>query len=238
MTFEISPYGANHILIQFEQIVDLSVNAQVHAMKIALDQSAWKGVVQVIPAYCSVMVEFDPKMVKQADLLRKIQKLSVDPEEEEQSLLYRIPVCYDGDFAMDMEEVNHITSLSKEDIIAQHCQSIYHTFMIGFLPGFPYLGKLEESLQVPRRSKARTMVPRGSVGLAGSQTGVYPSDAPGGWQIIGRTPIPMFDRHWDKPALLGEGDRVQFFSINSHDFHLIEKDIASGQFNYKSLHVW
>lgn len=238
MNFEISPYGADHILIQFEQRVDQAINAQVHQLKVALDSDRIKGVVQVVPAYCSLMIGFDSKLIKRQSLIKKIGQLKMEEENYSKSLLYRLPVCYDGEFAPDMQEVMEMTALTQDEIVEQHTQSIYHTFMIGFLPGFPYMGKLSSELKVPRKSTARVKVPLGSVGLAGDQTGIYPGEAPGGWQIIGRTPVPMFNRHWAKPALLEEGDQVQFFPISAQDFRLIDRDIQSGQFNFKSLHVW
>lgn len=238
MKFDISAYGERHLLIQFDQAVDLAVNRQVHALKRAILSSNTAGVLQVVPAYCSLSVLFDPNVIGAIELTNQLNNLDIQETGEESRSLYRIPVCYDSSLGWDIEEVQKLNALTKQELIELHTTPAYHTFMLGFLPGFPYLGKLTDKLQVARRAHARTRVFAGAVGLAGDQTGIYPSEAPGGWQIVGATPVPMFQSSWQHPALLREGDKVQFFSVNLHDYHLIAKDIKSGNFNYKSLHVW
>ncbi|UXP32232.1 5-oxoprolinase subunit PxpB [Reichenbachiella agarivorans] len=234
----ILPYGDQAVLIQFEQRIDVEINRSVHALNHWLLNQSIVGVVDSIPAYCSLTLRYNPDLLS----FEKLKAIVNSYEWNEtgfdtQRKLYRLPVCYGGDFGQDMSEVSQLTGLSFSEIVDIHGQSIYHTFMIGFLPGFPYLGKLDAKIQVPRRQHPRTSVASGSVGLAGEQTGVYPSKAPGGWQIIGRTPIPMMSVE-SASALLRAGDQVQFFAVTSRDFELIQKDVRLGHFNNKSLHVW
>ena len=131
----------------------------------------------------------------------------------------KIPVCYESDFGLDLEEVSEKTGLSISEIIKRHTHPIYTVYFIGFLPGFPYLGGMDSSLFCRRKSNPRPKINSGSVGIAGSQTGIYPSSSPGGWQIIGRTPMSLFDSHkTDNPCVLSPGDSLQFESISKEEF--------------------
>ncbi|PIB35939.1 hypothetical protein BFP72_11305 [Reichenbachiella sp. 5M10] len=232
-------YGDSALLVQFEQKVEVRINRAVHALNQWLLQQEIIGVQGTIPAYCSLTVCFDPTLISFAEMSQRIVSWSYeDPSTPETNRVVRIPVCYEEEYAMDMSWVEHYTRRTKQEIIDDHTHAIYHTYMIGFLPGFPYLGKLPETLQVPRHSEPRLKVPRGAVGLAGDQTGIYPCAAPGGWQIIGQTPIPLFDGVSGKGALLQAGDRVQFFAVSPQVYRMIARDIESGNFNLKSLYVW
>ena len=141
--------------------------------------------------------------------------------------LWKLPVCYDEEFGMDMEELTGILNLPREAIIDLHTSTVYTIYGIGFLPGFMYLGGLPQALETPRRSQPRLKVPKGSVGLAGKQTGIYPQDSPGGWNIIGNCPISLFNPQRELPCLVNVGDRVQFFEVAraEYEVHKIEAEV-------------
>ena len=226
----ILPYGDSALLINFEQIVDESVNQQVIALHNQLKD--WTEVTFTIPAYCSLTVGFDKSQTDLTTLREKITGVQLDlTETEKTKRIVSIPVSYGGELGPDLEDVSSLTGLSLEEIIAQHTGQPYRVFMLGFVAGFPYLGKLPEVIQCPRRETPRKEVPEGSVGLAGFQTGIYPTTAPGGWQLIGRTPVKCFDPGKDNPSLLQPGDWVQFRAINEVEYETIADSVRMG--NYK-----
>ena len=181
----------------------------------------------MVPAYSSINVYFDllnvkgqaPKDKLAYDHLKEsvetllLQPLSLEGKEER---LIEIPVCYDPEFATDINSVAAINKISVEEVIALHVSKTYRVYMLGFLPGFAYLGEVDEIIATPRKPEPVPVAP-GSVGIAGRQTGIYSLASPGGWQIIGRTPVKLFDANADNPVLLRPGDRVRFFSINRNE---------------------
>jgi len=182
---------------------------------------------EVVPAYSSINVFFDLLSVKRQapkdklvyDHLKEIveQLLSQPlPLQEMEERVIEIPVCYDPEFAADINSVAAINKISVEEVIALHVSKTYRVYMLGFLPGFSYLGEVDESIATPRKPEPVPVAP-GSVGIAGRQTGIYSLASPGGWQIIGRTPVKLFDAHADNPVLLRPGDKVRFFSINKNE---------------------
>lgn len=221
---EILPYGDSALLINFEQKIDKKVNQKVTAWEKHIREFA-TGIQFTIPAYCSLTVGFDSTQTNFEELEKWIssQKHLMSFEEENIELAIKyIPVCYEKEFALDKEEIQAQTNLSWEEIIQLHTQNPFRVFMLGFLPGFPYLGKLSEKLQVHRKKTPRLKVPALSVGLAGLQTGIYPSEAPGGWQIIGQTPITIFNPEKANPFLLKTGEQIQFYSISKEKFEQIK----------------
>ena len=172
----------------------------------------WPEVVSAVPAYASLQIQFDrplDQLPQWEDRLRGISTAPLPQETAAGGRLHHIPVRYDG---ADMEAVAAWTGRSPEEIIALHTGTEYRVYLLGFLPGFPYLGIVPEALRVPRRAEPRRRAPPGSVGLAGAQTGIYPSAAPGGWQLIGRTDARLFDPEREAPFLLAPGDRVRFLA--------------------------
>ncbi|MTI30760.1 5-oxoprolinase subunit PxpB [Xanthovirga aplysinae] len=237
MTFQL--YGDNALLINFEQKIDSEINAQVISLANTIEKAAIPGVTFSIPAYCSLTVGFDPSLLKLDDLCDKIKTLSSALPMASQSSkkrLLKIPVCYEDAFGLDFPEVMKQTGLPRQEIIALHTQRQFRVFMLGFLPGFAYLGTLPQTLYCSRMTTPRLRVPAQSVGLAGYQTGIYPSEAPGGWQIIGRTPIKTFDPSKGSPFLLQAGDIVQFHAISVKEYLKIDNDISSNTFNWNSIY--
>jgi KipI family sensor histidine kinase inhibitor len=212
------------LLLRFGDIIDVGINARVHAATRRLREK-WPSL-ECVPAYASVLVRFDPRQwVDEAaqtphehlyEVLREALK-NLDVAADRSPVL-AIPVHYGGGDGPDLLEVATLTGLSPDEVIARHCAGEYRVAMLGFAPGFPYLLGLDPALAVPRRTDPRQRVPAGSVAIGGSQTGIYPATLPGGWQLIGRTPLSLFDVHAEHPARLKAGDRVRFHAIDAAQF--------------------
>ena len=238
------PFGDSAILINFDQRIDPGINQQVISLVKKMEQSPIFGVAYCIPAYCSLTVGFDGQKVNYervvADLTTLISQKKEDNgaqfSENKQVRKLRIPVCYEKGFAIDLEEIQTQTGLSYPEIIDKHTANSYRVYMIGFLPGFPYLGILPKVLACQRKAIPRQKVAAQSVALAGLQTGIYPSDAPGGWQIIGKTPLQIFQASAENPFLFQTGDEVNFYSISLSSFQKIEKDLAKNTFNLNQIY--
>jgi len=209
------------LVAEFDDRIDAAVNALAIALADAVRSAAVAGVRDVVPTFRSVAVYFDPlasDVTKLEGLLRDMAG-SVVPADEDASTLVEIPVCYDREFAPDIDDVVAFAGLpSPEDVAAIHSARTYRVFMLGFVPGFAYLGSVDERIAAPRRRSPRTHVASGSVGIAGLQTGVYPQPTPGGWNIIGRTPVRMLSLDREEPSLLKAGDSVRFHPIDRSVF--------------------
>ncbi|WKV14098.1 5-oxoprolinase subunit PxpB [Marivirga harenae] len=220
---EIIAYGDNALLINFEQKIDSETHQLVKSYHNAIINI--EEVVYQIPAYCSITVVFDNESINFEILKDKIKELGIKPEQtQSKSKIIEIPVCYETDYAPDIESLAQDLKLSQEDIISLHTSQTYDVYMMGFLPGFPYLGKLPKELECKRKSTPRKFVKSGSVGLAGIQTGIYPSEAPGGWQLIGQTPLKIFNSRKEEPFLLKMGDLVKFYTISATEFKKIQDE--------------
>jgi inhibitor of KinA len=204
----ITPLGDDALLVELGRRVDTALNSRALALATALRRR--RDVREAVPGYASVAVHYDPDKVTCQALTAAVERLLSDlPRATASGRLHRIPVVYDGP---DLEFVTSALGLTAEEVVALHTAPIYRCFMVGFTPGWAYLGPLPERLRLPRRPVPRTHVPPGSVAIAGAQTGVYPLPTPGGWHLIGRTPVPMFLPDSDPPSLLRTGDRVKFFA--------------------------
>ena len=233
---KIVPFGDSALLVNFEQKIDETINNQVLSLYKQLQKV--KEVTFLIPAYCSLTVGFSEQTSIKA-LSKQIKELTKKSQSTDINLntkLIEIPVCYEAPYTLDISEVTEKIGLSRQEIIDTHCQETYKVYMLGFVAGFAYLGSLPEQLYCPRKTEPRKEVMAGSVGLAGLQTGIYPVNAPGGWQIIGRTPIPTFNPKTENPTLLKAGDAVKFKSISSAEFKAIEKRVSSNTFNLEEYY--
>lgn len=217
---QILPSGDSSVLIRFGENISESDNRKVIALQKQLETNKIQGIIETIPAYSSLMVLYNPLVLSFKTIYRKIREMLQEPETSfsDTSRMLTIPVCYDKEFGLDLQEVAGQTGLSAEEIIKVHTASTYRVFMLGFTPGFPYLGETDERIACPRKAVPRQAVPEGSVGLAGRQTGIYPIESPGGWQIIGRTPSKIFNPGSENIFLLRAGDRVQFKAIEREEF--------------------
>ena len=207
--------GDRSLLVELGDTISPDVNRRVQRLMLQLQQAPPPGVREIAPGYRSLLVVYDPLSIACAELKGRIaeaaawQRLAGLP----QAKLLTVPVFYGGGYGPDLEEVAGRLGIPTDEVIRLHTETIYRVYMIGFTPGYPYLGELPAALAVPRRSTPRTRVPKGSVGIAQRQTGIYPVESPGGWQIIGWTPIELFDPSRQLPSLLEMGDRVKFEAV-------------------------
>ncbi len=206
----LKPLGDSAILIQLGDAIDPALNARVHALSTLLQTSP--AIIETVPAYCTILVHYDPLATTYNQIKNLIEeKISLlDDSTHRPSRRLEIPVLYGNASGLDFEAVATTLALSPSELIRLHSEREYTVYMMGFTPGFPYLGILNEKLTLPRMSTPRTRVPAGSVAIAGSQTGIYPVDSPGGWHIIGHTPLKLFDPTSENPFLFSPGDTVKF----------------------------
>ena len=217
--FRIVPAGDSALIAEFEERIDPAVNARAIACAAAVQAARLTGVRDVVPTYRSVAVYFDPLRTDLEALRLCIEREAGQPTSEvPASRTIRIPVCYGGDLGPDLADVSVFAGLAEADVVRAHCGATYRVFMLGFVPGFAYLGVVEERIAMPRHATPRVRVPPGSVGIAGVQTGVYPAETPGGWQLIGRTPVRPFDPSRAEPFLMQAGDAVQFYPIDRGEY--------------------
>jgi KipI family sensor histidine kinase inhibitor len=207
--------GDRSMLVELGEEIAPEVNRRVQQLMLQLRQDRLPGVREFAPGYRSLLVVFDPLTIAPAELKKRITEVASSPGSTDlpQAKLVTVPVFYGGEYGPDLEWVAGHTGIPAEEVVRLHTETIYRVYMIGFTPGYPYLGELPAALSVPRRSTPRTRVPKGSVGIAQRQTGIYPVESPGGWQIIGWTPIELFDPVRSLPSLLEMGDRVKFEAV-------------------------
>ncbi|PYR66061.1 MAG: urea carboxylase [Acidobacteria bacterium] len=208
----IADAGDSALLLELEPVIDPAVNARAIAIAAAIAADCVDGVRDVVPTYRSVAVHFDP-LKTDVERLRERMSRAVQslPAPREGSLI-EVPVTYGGEDGPDLQEVAAFAGLTQDKVIDRHCAAEYRVFMLGFLPGFAYMGSVDERIAAPRKATPRTRIPAGSVGIAGSQTGIYPRQSPGGWQLIGRTSVQVFDPNREPASLFAAGDRVRFIS--------------------------
>lgn len=217
---EIRHMGDRGLLVELGTGIDPAVNRRVQQLHQILARENLFGVVETVPAYSSLLVVYDPLRAAPDALERQIRGLchfqDIDLPEQPPSAI-EIPVVYGGESGPDLDAVAAFHGRTREEIVRLHSGTVYRVYMIGFTPGFPYMGELPQALDTPRRETPRTRIPKGSVAIAQRQTGIYPVVSPGGWQIIGRTPVALFDPRQDEPSLLGMGDEVRFRPITAEE---------------------
>ena len=236
MTFH--PLGDSAILLKFDQKIDPDINQKVVSVVNSLTSNPIKGVTGWIPAYCSLMVSYDPMVIHYDQLESQLEEMSSAPSGPAKAPReFNIPVCYGGEFGVDLEEVSKETSLSIKEIIDIHTSTQFRVYMLGFIPGFVYMGSIPPELNCSRKTTPRLKVPSRSVGLAGQQTGIYPTEAPGGWQIIGRTPFNIIDLSQTNPFLFEAGDSIRFNSIDQDEYKRMRVDAKEGVINWDLLNA-
>ena len=220
---DLRPVGVSGVLAVLGDSISEQTGAQVAALREAIAAAHISGVEETIPAYASLLVKYDPFLTDYAALceaLRRLEK-TLSASTVQSGRIVEIPVCYGGAYGEDLPFVAQHAGLSEQEVIALHTARPYRIYMLGFLPGFPYLGGLDERLYTPRLPTPRTKIPAGSVGIGGKQTGVYPMESPGGWQLIGRTPLTLFAP--GEPLPYAAGDRIRFVPIDEGEFERIQK---------------
>jgi inhibitor of KinA len=227
-SFRLAPLGDSAITVEFGNEIDPHINTCVIAFAATVTQQKWKGILDIVPTYRSVTIYFDPLHWNVSALRNRLKNVpclrsdGMSPD----GTLHTIPVLYGGDWGPDLEDLAAFAGLLPAETITLHTSVRYRVYMLGFSPGFPYLGRVPEQLAMPRLSTPRTKVPAGSVGIADRQTGIYPSSTPGGWRLIGRTPMSLYCKSKSTPFLLKAGDLVQFNSIDQEEFDRLNSERA------------
>ncbi len=213
--------GDRALLVELGDQISPSINEKVRELFLKLDRRPPEGVVELVPSYGSLMIVYDPMKTGLDRLREGILELqqATDRSLVPEPKTLEVPVVYGGEHGPDLEWVADFHKISPEEVIRLHIGTTYRVYMIGFTPGYPYLGELPEALATPRRETPRTAVPQGSVAIAQRQSGIYPVQSPGGWHILGWTPINLFDANQWPPTPLEMGDRVRFFPIQKEDIH-------------------
>lgn len=207
-------------MVELGDAIELAVNRQVRALGLALEEARVKGVLEAVSTYRSLAIYYDPLTIDREVLRQQVASLygSLGNQSDQPPRVVEVPTVYGGAYGPDLEFVARHSGLSPDDVIRLHSEPLYHVYMLGFLAGFPYLGDLAERLTVPRLSTPRLKVPAGSVGIGGRQTGIYPVESPGGWRIIGRTSLCLFDPSFEPPTPILPGDKVRFVRIDPHEY--------------------
>jgi KipI family sensor histidine kinase inhibitor len=219
--------GEGCLVVEFGNGIDLEINARVQALRKKIESDPFPGFIEAVPTYRSLAVYFDAlKVSAQLEklLFGMAENLVTERPGAEELLL--IPTCYEGDFAPDLERVAAHTGLSAEEVVRRHGAKDYYCYMLGFVPGYSYLGGMDPSLETPRLREPREKIPAGSVAIGGKQTGIYPIDSPGGWNIIGRTPLCMFAPDRDPAIFLNAGMWVRFAPVNRREFDRLTREAA------------
>ena len=230
--YRIFPLGDTALTIDFGNSINEAINKEVIARFDQLQQLPLAGMIEAIPAYSSLSVYYNVYEIKRYIrpgktvfewMKEQIEERMKIPVEEKRisERLVKIPVCYDDEFAADIQQLAIAKNITVDEAIKIHTSPDYKVYMLGFLPGFAYMGEVDEKITMPRKSQPQN-VAAGSVGIAGKQTGIYPLISPGGWQIIGRTPLKLFNPERKEPTLLRAGDIVQFYSISKNEFEQIQ----------------
>ena len=221
----ISPVGDRAISIDFGQVIDPTINRHIRQTIERIKELQLDGIIELVPTYCALLVEYDAMLYSYSEICNIIEPTleeGMANTTNELVTVVEVPTVYGGEFGPDLSFVASHNHLSEDEVISIHSGTDYLVYMLGFIPGFTYLGGMDLRIATPRLSSPRTLIPAGSVGIAGEQTGTYPSDSPGGWQIIGRTPVTMYDMSKAQAALLNAGDYVRYVPIDESEFHRIK----------------
>lgn len=237
---KILPVGDKAIVVEFGDEISIECNNKVLSLYKNITSKKEPFIISSVPTYRSLLIKYDPLRISYAELVKKINEelkqqkdLDINPE------VMEVPVKYGGGFGPDIEYVAKHNNISVDEVIKIHTKPLYRIYMIGFTMGFAYLGGMSDKIETPRLEKPRTKIPAGSVGIAGKQTGIYPVESPGGWRLIGKTPVKLYDPHREDPILVKPGNYIKFIEISEDDFLNIENEIKKGRFkintyDYKS----
>ncbi len=224
--------GDSSLLIEFGKEISPEINRKISATIQLMKEQHIEGVVDMIPAFCSLLVNYDPRVISYDEIRERMEALvRVDARAgETRKRIFEIPVCYGGEYGPDIQNIAEHAGLSQEDVIQIHSSRDYLIYMLGFLPGFTYLGGLDERLHTPRLANPRIRIPAGSVGIGGSQTGIYPLDSPGGWQLMGMTPVKTYDPSRETPILVEAGDYIRFVPVEEKEYLQIKEAVSRGEY--------
>ena len=224
--------GDSSVLVEFGKEISPDINRKISATVKMMREQHIEGVVDVIPAFCSLLVNYDPRVISFEELrdrLEGIVKLDV-ADGAGKKRVFEIPVCYGGEYGPDLQNIAEHAGLSPEEVVEIHSSRDYLIYMLGFLPGFCYLGGLDERIHTPRLANPRIRINAGSVGIGGSQTGIYPLDSPGGWQLMGMTPVKTYDPERKEPILVQAGDYIRFVPVDEEEYLRIKELVERGEY--------
>lgn len=229
-TLRFAPVGDKAVTAVFGDTIDPAINRRIRHTVQALQTEVGHTIEEMVSTYSSILVIYDP-LKKDYDAICDMISAASQTENEtaaaDKVRVVEIPTVYGGEYGMDMDFVAEHAGLTAAEVINIHSGTDYLVYMLGFIPGFTYLGGMDERIATPRLTTPRTLIPAGSVGIAGAQTGMYPSDSPGGWQIIGRTPVRLYDGNSEKPTLLEAGDYVRYVPVSEEEFLDIKAHLAT-----------
>ena len=222
------------VCVEFGNEISPEINRKIRAFKIAVEKEGIEGIVETVPTYRSLLVVYKPEVIRFKELTEKFEVImgAMDTIQIPPPTVIEIPVLYGGEMGPDIENVASHNGKTVEEVIKIHTSEEYLIYMLGFIAGFPYLGGMSKEIATPRLKSPRVKIEGGSVGIAGEQTGVYPVASPGGWQLIGRTPLKLYDSEREKPVLLEAGQYIKFRSVTEDEYKQIEKQVEDGTYSY------
>lgn len=224
--------GDSSLLIEFGQEISPKINQKITSTVQLMKEQHIEGVVDIIPAFCSLLINYDPRVIGYEELKERMKNLvKVDVKSQAgKKRIFEIPVCYGGEYGPDIENIANHAGLSVDEVIKIHSSRDYLIYMLGFLPGFTYLGGLDERIHTPRLANPRLKIRAGSVGIGGSQTGIYPLESPGGWQLMGMTPVKTYDPEREVPILVEAGDYIRFVPVTEDEYLAIKEQVEKGTY--------
>ena len=224
--------GDSSLLVEFGKEISPDINRKIAATVQLMKEQHIEGVVDIIQAFCSLLINYDPRVISYEEMKQRMQDLiKVDAKAEAgRKRVFEIPVCYGGEYGPDIANIAKNAGLSEKEVIEIHSSRDYLIYMLGFLPGFTYLGGLDERIHTPRLATPRIKINAGSVGIGGSQTGIYPLDSPGGWQLMGMTPVKTYDPEREIPILVEAGDYIRFVPITEAEYLEIKAQVERGEY--------
>ncbi|MDR1940266.1 MAG: 5-oxoprolinase subunit PxpB [Clostridiales bacterium] len=236
MTAEFLTAGDTALVMQFGNEISEALNGRVKEVKDALQARPIDGITEVVPTFRSLLIYYKPEVISFDRLVERLGGISAvgGAVSKKSKKIVHIPVAYGGVYGEDIDGVSEHTGLSIADIISIHSATEYLVYMLGFLPGFPYLGGMDKRLNAPRLKNPRTKIPEGSVGIGGEQTGIYPLASPGGWRLIGRTPVKPYDPSRTQPFLYDAGDYIKFFPIDFDEYEKIKRAVDDGSYSCRT----